>query len=317
MTPRSTPPASRPAPPDFAIVGAPKCGTTALYGYLAAHPDVAMSARKEPLFWSADVRRAGRIEDREAYDALWSDAPPGALRGEASPEYLRSQVAVPRLLEARPDVRLIAMIRHPVELMASLHSNLLLALQEDVADFEAAWRLQERRRRGEAIPAHCGEPELLQYSAYAALGDQLERFLSLVPAGQRLVILYDDFRADTRAQYLRALGLLGLCDDGRAEFPSAHANRVLRSAGLQAFHRSLRRRLGPLYEPARAAARALGMRPSALVERLNVRAAPRKRLRSAFEAELIAGLLPQIETIERLLGRDLTAWKHPRGRGPR
>ena len=300
MTPRSIPPASRPAPPDFAIVGAPKCGTTALYSYLAAHPDVAMSARKEPLFWSADVRRAGRIEDREA-----------------SPEYLRSQVAVPRLLEARPDVRLIAMIRHPIELMASLHSNLLLALQEDVADFEAAWRLQERRRRGEAIPAHCGEPELLQYSAYAALGDQLERFLSLVPAGQRLVILYDDFRADTRAQYLRALALLGLADDGRAEFPPAHANRVLRSAGLQAFHHSLRRRLGPLYEPARAVARELGMRPSALVERLNVRPAPRKPLRSAFEAELIAGLLPQIETIERLLGRDLTAWKHPRGRGPR
>src|SRR5687768_18118049 len=98
-------------PPDFAIVGAPKCGTTALYTYLATHPGIAMSARKEPSFWSRDVDTSWRLKDRADYDAMWVDAPPGALRGEASPYYLQSRVAIPELLSARPDVRLIAMIR--------------------------------------------------------------------------------------------------------------------------------------------------------------------------------------------------------------
>ena len=111
------------APPDFAVVGAPKCGTTALYTWLATHPGIAMSARKEPCFWSHDIATAGRIGDPAAYAALWDGAVPGALRGEASPVYLQSRVAIPELLAARPEVRLVAMIRNPVEMVASRHAN--------------------------------------------------------------------------------------------------------------------------------------------------------------------------------------------------
>ena len=67
--PGATPAAALP-PPDFAIVGARKCGTTALYSYLATHPGIAMSARKEPCFWSRDLDAGWGIRSRAAYDAI-------------------------------------------------------------------------------------------------------------------------------------------------------------------------------------------------------------------------------------------------------
>ena len=300
-------------PPDFAIVGAPRCGTTALHTYLSTHPCISMSSRKEPHFWSPDVPRMLMVSNPADYAALWSGAPPGSLRGEASPDYLRSQVAVPRLLAGRPDMRFVAMVRNPVDLVTSLHSIMVLSLNEDVRDFEAAWRLQTSRQRGQRIPPECVEPVMLQYEAYGSIGDQLERFMETVPARQRTVILYDDFRADPRGQYLRVLKLLGLPNDGRVDFAPLSANRALRSPKFARLARSIPRRLGPLYAPARAAARAFGIHPLAFVERLNRPLAPRKPLRAAFEAELIAKFLPQIEKIEELLGRDLTRWKEPSG----
>lgn len=297
-------------PPDFAVVGAPKCGTTALYTWLATHPGIAMSARKEPCFWSRDIATWGRIEDPAAYSALWRDAPPGALRGEASPVYLQSRVAISELIAARPDVRLIAMIRNPVEMVASRHANLLVGFQEDRVDLEAAWRLQARRLGGEALPPRCAEPALLQYRAFAAIGEQLERFMVAVPEAQRMVIVYDDFRDDPRAQYLRALAFLGLNYDGRTDFAAVHSSMALRWAGLPTFQERLSR--FPLYRPARALAHAVGLRPAALLHKANLRTTERKPLRPAFERELVEVFLPQVETVERLLGRDLAAWKAPR-----
>jgi hypothetical protein len=298
-------------PPDFVIVGAPKCGTTALYSYLTTHPGIAMSRLKEPCFWSRDIDTVWRLKDRADYDAMWQDVRPHALRGEASPVYIQSQAAIPDLLAARPDVRLIAMIRNPVEMAASRHANLLVGYDEDVADFEAAWRLQERRFNGEALPLRCREPALLQYRANAAIGDQLERFLALVPAAQRIVIVFDDFRADTRREYLRALALLGLADDGRTDFAPVHRNLALHWAGLPDFLIWLSRRAPRLYRRARAVARGAGLSPGALLTKANMYAAPRKPLSAAFERELIAAFLPQVEKVERLLGRDLAAWKTP------
>lgn len=296
-------------PPDFAIVGAPKCGTTALYSYLATHPGIAMSTIKEPCFWSRDVDVWWRTTDPAEYQALWQDAPPGALRGEASPVYMQSLVAIPDLLAARPDIRLIAMVRNPVDIAITRHASMVVLYQEDVADFEAAWRLQERRLAGEAVPPRCTERQLLQYRANALVGDHLERFLALVPAPQRIVIVYDDFRADPRREYLRALALLGLDDDGRMEFPLVNTRKALRWTGLLDFRDWVGKRLGRLLGPAKALAKATGFHPFAPLYRANQRPSPRKPLRPGFEEELIAEFVPQVEKVERLLGRGLTAWK--------
>jgi hypothetical protein len=298
-------------PPDFAIVGAPRCGTTALYRYLETHPGITMSSCKEPRFFSSDIEAASRAKTLREYEALWAHAKPGTLRGEATPDYIQSQIAIAALLNSRPDAKLIAMLRNPVEIVGAHYAQLHTDGHEEAADLESAWRLSEghpsgkRRDRNRSAPA-------IHYRAYAAIGDQLERFLALAPPDQRIVILYDDFKADTRREYLRVLALLELADDGRTEFPVENARRELRWAGLPRFQSWLGRKMPSLYRGAKAAANAIGLAPGTVIHRANVRTATRQNLRPEFERELIAAFLPQIEKVERLLGTDLSAWKRPR-----
>jgi hypothetical protein len=295
--------------PDFVIVGNQKSGTTALFTYLGEHPTVAVSRRKEPCFWSSDVRRKGQVTDRAAYLALWDDAPRGALRGEASTDYIRSEVAVPAIRRENPQARFIVMLRNPVDMAPALHSEFLNHFQEDVGDFERAWRLQERRRRGEAIPPECVDVDSLQYERMCAIGTNLERFFAMVPESHRMSVVFDDLERESGSVYRQVLDFLGAEDDGRSRFDVVHANRNLRSPSLARVHRSMPRRLGPLYPPARAAARAVGLSPSRLVNRLNVRPGPRRPLRPEFRAELAETFEPEVAKVAALLGRDLSHWR--------
>lgn len=298
-------------PPDFCIVGAPKCGTTALFTWLSEHPGIAMSRRKEPCFWSPDVDRLNRITGPAAYESLWGRESSGKLRGEASTAYLESHVAIPAILVARPQARFIAMVRNPVEMAAARHSDLVRRYVEDVGNFERAWRLQGARRRGEKIPALCREPGSLQYLQGTLIGDMLERFFANVAADQRLVILFDELVASPEKAYATVVRFLGLQNDGRTEFPRLNANQNLRSPAFARWHRSLPDLLGRYYDPARAIARKIGFSPSAAINRVNVRKVPRKPLTPSFESELIAVYAPQIRMVERLLHQDLSHWMRP------
>src|SRR5690554_4562039 len=71
--------------PDFFIVGAPKCGTTAMYQYLKAHPEVFMPAYKEPHYFAEDFHGAWieRFRQQEDYLKLFADAGNAKRVGEA------------------------------------------------------------------------------------------------------------------------------------------------------------------------------------------------------------------------------------------
>jgi len=294
--------------PDFIIVGAPKCGTTSLFSYLADHDGIAASRVKEPFFWCPDVAQRDRVGEPAAYRALWDGAAPGALTGEASADYAMSEVAVPSIVAARPDVKLIMIVRDPADMAASYHSEMVQSFQEPEKDFERAWRLQAARAAGRGpLSRDTIEPRKLQYLRSCALGDQLERVFAHTE--NRLAIVFDDLARDPRSVYLRTLGFLGLADDGRTDFPRINQNRNLRSVRLAATHRSVPRLLGPLYAPARTLARRVGFSPSAIVNRFNIREGERRGIDPAFAAELRAVFAPQVEKIERLTGRDLSHWK--------
>lgn len=295
--------------PEFFIVGAQKCGTTALYSYLRTHPRIALSSRKEPYFWSRDLHPRGAVTDAAEYAALWDGAPSDALRGEATPAYIRSAVAIPHILRERPDARFILLIRDPAAMAASLHAQLLYSHDEEAADFEQAWRLQPERRAGRLVPARCADPTKLQYEKVCALGDQLERFVELVPETNRLLLFAEDLAADPRPVYLRTLAFLGLSDDGRRAFERVNENMRQRSPSLTRFHRRLPQRLGPLYAPLQALAARVGISPTALVRRLNFARGPRARPPPGFEAELVDAFRPQVLKIEALTGRDLSHWR--------
>lgn len=292
--------------PGFFIVGAPKCGTTALSEYLRSHPNVFFSDPKEPLYFASDV--PGRIVSTErAYLGLFDAVDPARhlAVGEGSACYLFSQVAVPRILSVRPDAKLIVIVRNPVDMVPSWHGEQLFAGEEDIVDFEEAWRAEADRRRNRRVPLWCRSPEWVYYSEWGKLGSQLERLYGRADRSQVLVIVFDDLVRNTRKVYTDVLSFLGLPDDGRTEFPVFNERKQVRSVFIQnclavgeKVVNPLRRTLGRT--------RGFGLR----TRLLHWNAAPDKGrpLRKEFQAELRAYYADEVALLSRLIGRDLSYW---------
>src|ERR1700721_2434582 len=135
--------------PDFLVIGAPKAGSTALHAALAQHPGLYMSTVKEPKFFLTDGPPparggAGGGQNPPAhvggagYEGLFAPAPPGALRGEATPLYLHDPEAMKRIHALVPQAKLIAVLRDPVERAHSNWTHLRSAGLEPIDDFVAA-----------------------------------------------------------------------------------------------------------------------------------------------------------------------------------
>ena len=174
--------------PDFFIVGAPKCGTTALSEYLRAHPNIHISTPKEPHYFVDDFPSyKERMGGEENYLALFDTDKENAQCGEASVWYLYSKVAIQNALDFNPNAKFIAMVRNPLEMAVSLHAQLVWTLDEDTHNFDEAWSMMDERKAGRKIPKKCRESAFLQYREACQLGGQIERFMNIVPPSQRTV----------------------------------------------------------------------------------------------------------------------------------
>lgn len=218
--------------PNFFIVGAPKCGTTSMASYLADHRDVFISDPKEPFFFNDDMEFRD-VTEVDEYQRLFAPACNEMAVGEGSTLYMYSRAAVPNLARYAPEARLLVMLRDPVAMVRSWHAHLLYQQQEEVAELDRAWALQDDRRHGKAIPLGCRDPSLLQYAQVCRLGEQLERVLEFFPKHQVEVILLDDLKIDPRGTYLRVLEFLGVEDDGRTDFPVHNRRKDLWSRAAQ------------------------------------------------------------------------------------
>jgi len=101
----------------FMIVGAQKCGTTALAHFLSQHPDIGMASPKEVhLFDSPDYSTAWTAEDiDERYMPHFRHCTGAAIRGEATPIYMFLPGIAPELRRYNPDLKLIVLLHDPVE----------------------------------------------------------------------------------------------------------------------------------------------------------------------------------------------------------
>lgn len=291
--------------PDFFIVGAPKTGTTALYRYLAAHPDVFVPSQKEQNFFGSDLTfRYGHISETE-YLTHFAGAEGQRRVGEASVWYLYSRRAAVEIHEFAPDARIIAMLRDPVDLLHSLHSELVFNGYEVLEDFEGALAAEPRRRQGVDIPTTAHPVEALFYREVVRFAEQLERWFDVFGRERVHVILYDDLAADPAGVYADVLAFLDLDPGfGPAEFRVVNPNKTVHSRRLQ---RALVRPALPF--------RALGVLSRPLADRLidglkelNRRHQARAPLDPELEQRLRLELAPGIDRLADLLGRDLDAW---------
>lgn len=296
--------------PNFFIVGAPKCGTTALYEYLRPHPSIFMPELKEPHYFAKDLGTYPRIKTLEDYQGLFAARTEAQVRvGEASVYYLRSAVAIANIHEFNPEARIIAMFRNPVEMVHSFHSQLLYWSEEVERDFETAWRLQARRGQGLDLPPGSRGAFLLQYADVGRFGTQTERLLSIFPQAQVKLILYDDFAASPQGVYDEVIEFLGIPHDGRREFPRINDNKRAKMAWLGNF---IRKPPPALQKTYRSLKQAVGAGPldavkKGIVEGNTVKER-RPPLSPAFRGELVETFRDEVAHLSRLLGRDLSHW---------
>ncbi|MGI9041594.1 MAG: sulfotransferase domain-containing protein [Gemmatimonadales bacterium] len=298
------------AKPNFFIVGAPKCGTTALYEYLRPHPSIFMPEIKEPHFFAKDLGSYPRIKTLQEYAGIFAESTGEHLRvGEASVYYLRSAVAIPNIREFNPDARIIAMFRNPVEMVYSLHAQLLYVSEETVSDFETAWRLQERRSRGLDLPPAIRSPLLVQYAQVGQFGTQTERLLASFPPEQVKLILYDDFAASPQQLYDEVIEFLKIPHDNRTEFARINESKRARVTWLRKFSRKPPPALRAAFRSLKQAmgARGLGAAKKTIVA-LNTVKEHRAPLSPEFRAELVESFRPEVALLSRLLNRDLSHW---------
>jgi hypothetical protein len=293
----------------FFIAGYPKCGTTSLYAYLKEHTDVFLPELKEPHFFTGDYPGAREVVSESEYLALYRDAAPSQLWGDASASLAHSHVALDRILARYPDAKFIMLLREPVAAVRSFHGELLHNLNENVADLERAWRLQAARAEGREIPVTCREPRFLQYAEIFRYRGQLPVFFEQVPQEQRLVLVFEEFFADPRAGYRQVLDFLSLADDGRTAFGVLNSARRHRFRRLAAMHRRLVNGNGPVYRGMKSVMSRAGIHPSDILSRFNRKPSGKLPVSETFEAELRDHFRRDVDTAERLLCREIEGWR--------
>jgi len=288
--------------PRLFLIGAPKCGTTSLAAWLGAHDRIAMSIPKEPNYYAPDVASSPAAGTEAAYLALFGPRAPGQLRAEASTTYLRSRVAVPRILADSPSARFVVTLRNPIDMAPSVHAQLVRSGREPVTDFARAWAMQARRRAAPPPRRAHHNPADWQYAEICRLGAQLEALYATVPRTRIHIVFLDDMAADPGSVYRRVLAFAGLPYDMRCRFPIHNERRVPRVPALaRASHLAggLRERLG--FDRGTG----LGARVNRLNER---RPGAESRLAPDLRRILANTFRDDIRRLARLTGRDLDHW---------
>lgn len=293
--------------PNFFVVGAPKCGTSSLHYYLKQHPEIFMPERKELHFFGKDLRfvKGERISE-PAYLAEFTPSANHKRIGEASVWYLYSQRAAEEIYRFDPDARIIVMLRNPVDMMYSLHSQFLYECNEDLESFEAAVQAETSRRNALRIPPGIYFREGLYYHQVVQYAEQVRRYIDLFGADRVHIVAFEEFQQDPLKIYIEVLKFLEVWPGFRPRVRVVNPNKQVRFRSLQFFLNNpppfvlqLSRWLLPT-----------PLRHSLVdgLKRLNCKLVPRTPMDPGFRRRLEREVHDDVIRLERLLGREFPYW---------
>lgn len=282
--------------PDFFIVGAPRCGTTALYTYLGDHPEIFMSPIKEPNFFADYLGEHRRVRTWPEYLECFAGVLGEKRIGEASVSYLASHTSARVIKEFSPLARIIIMLRNPVDVMYSMYYLRRSSNLEDQPSFAAALNSDA-----------CGRKVAqLTYRERAMFATQVERYITVFGREKIQFIIYDDFKADTRGVFQNTLRFLGVCGVCERKLHMISGNMRVRNKFLWGLLRRppepLRRVIHPI--TSRRFRSAVGR----YLLGLNAVEEPRPPMEPELRNRLRKEFAPEIDQLSTLLDRDLTAW---------
>jgi hypothetical protein len=268
--------------PTFLLIGAMKSGTTTLYWYLAQHPDVFMPALKEPNFFNDHWHRGVGW-----YERLFAPAGGTLARGEASVRYTSfpdDPECPGRIASVVPEVRLLFLVREPVDRIQSHYLHEVAALRE-------------RRPLEQALREN---PIYLDRSRYAM---QLERYLEHFPREQLLVLRAEELFRAPQDVLPRVYGFLGVDTRWRPTGPVRRDNETARRFQLPVLVRrgvKVANEAGVYRHVPRWAKETVR-----LVTQRRSRTMPEARIPPALRAELRAELADDLRRLHEITGERL------------
>jgi hypothetical protein len=290
---------------DFFIIGAHKAGTTSLYDYLAQHPALFLPEIKETRFFNEPAIYQQGIRWLEPY---YRSARNETLLGGADVHSMYFPISARNLYEHNPRMKLIAILRNPVDRAYSAYWWGRRNGFEHCRTFEEALALEERRARGSYTER--SELTILSHGRYA---EQLQRFYSLFGSSNVLVLLTEDL-ADNRLRdtLSRTMGWLGV-DPCAAEInPNRRRNvsALPRSPVLQRIlmsHDTWYRRLFRNAMPPSVRVKLQQFVVEPLKTR-NVKDFKYPEMSARTRKELVNYFAPHNELLTQFIGRDLSHW---------
>jgi hypothetical protein len=295
VTNAATSGAARRRLPTFLLIGAMKAGTTSLFHYLGAHPQVATPQYKAPEFFIEESNWHRGIDwYRRQFPPVGDDV---LAIGEASNSYTKfpRYRGVPgRIAEHLPDVRLVYVVRDPIARIRSHYET----------------RAAEGSERAPFSEAVFSNPVYLDYSRYAM---QIEQYLEHFPREQLLVVASEDLRASRQATVRSVYEFIGVDpdfvpDELERDFYRT-SDRAARSPIPLGVRKFLKRRF-PSTRRFKELENDTLSRIRRLTGRSGERQAPAARLEIPAEvrARLEAALEDDVHRLRRYLDEDFTGW---------
>ena len=199
--------------PDFVIIGTMKGGTTSMFQYLSQHPQVRPPFRKEIKFF--DIHYPRGLGWYRSHFPLQFKMKDGALTGEATPYYLFHPLAAERMAHDLPNVKLIILLRNPVDRTYSHYSHIQRVGREPLP-FDRAIAAEPDRLTGE-VEKIIADPNYstfmhghYSYLARSRYAEQLPRWLERFPREQILILPSEDLTTSPYAAFEKTLKFLGL-----------------------------------------------------------------------------------------------------------
>jgi hypothetical protein len=283
------------------IVGAPKSGSTALFQYLADHPDVRSHVHREmPFFGRDDEFSAGWDRAVEKYYPPSVGAAPLVAKHTMA---MYDPVAVRRIVDSTAAV-VVAVLRDPVPRAYSHFHYARLRGWEDAATFEEG--LAREARRAASAPPQARDMHYVGNGFYAP---HVRALLDAVPPERLRIYLSCDLRQGALEICAELFGLAGLAPHAPDVARGHNEGRVPRSARFARVFLAAQR-------PGSPARRLAGRVPSRtlyrvrhLVNRLNESPASFPPMDPGTAARLRERFAAPNADLARLLARSLTAWE--------
>ena len=304
--------------PNLFIAGHPRSGTSSLHNYLNQHPEIFMTAIKEPNYFARDFHEESDnfhkkklylpYRTEKQYLRLYKRWNNEKIAGEASWTNLYSRVAAKEIYDFNQQAKIIIMFREPVDFLYSYHSAARFALGEDCKELIEALAVENARKKGKCLSKRVIAPSWLYYSDFIKYAEHVNRFLYLFPINQIKIIVFESFINEIQNAYEDILKFLNVDSNFRPEFNIVNPNKKLKWPNLKKYTLDspyFRKTLRLLFSDDRYAAMKKIYKDKMVIYQ------PRPPLDKSLRKALMTKFKGDVEKISKLLQIDLIAlWKY-------